>query len=102
MMGICAPFYKRITGEQVRCREARGQAAKVTVVSGPINNLILRWAECPLLGVKRTLVGGAAMSAFYPKRTSAGILPVNATQRPANVGPVIVVIVGGMNPTGAR
>src|SRR5215469_14934820 len=54
MMGICAPFYKRITGEQVRCREAEGQAAKVTVVSGPTNNLILRWAECPLLRVKRT------------------------------------------------
>ena len=26
--------------------------------------------QCPLLGVKRTLVGGAAMSAFDPKRTS--------------------------------
>src|SRR5262249_29275055 len=25
--------------------------------------------ECPLLGVKRTLVGDAAMSAFHPKRT---------------------------------
>ena len=51
-------------------REAKGQAAKVTVVSGPTNNLILRGAECPLLaqnghdatefqcpllGVKRTL-----------------------------------------------
>src|SRR5262249_42609074 len=56
MMGICAPFYKRNTGVQVRCREAKGQAAKVTVVSGPTNNLILRWAECPLLGVKRTSV----------------------------------------------
>jgi len=56
MMGICAPFYKRITGEQVRCREAKGQAAKVTVVLGPTNNLILKWAECPRLGVKRTSV----------------------------------------------
>ena len=27
--------------------------------------------RCPLLGVKRTLVGDAAMSAFDPKRTSA-------------------------------
>jgi hypothetical protein len=27
--------------------------------------------QCPLLGVKRTLVGGAAMSAFDPKRTFA-------------------------------
>jgi len=27
--------------------------------------------QCPLLGVKRTLVGDAAMSAFDPKRTSA-------------------------------
>jgi hypothetical protein len=25
--------------------------------------------QCPLLGVKRTLVGDAAMSAFDPKRT---------------------------------
>ena len=48
-MGTFAPFYKRITGEQVRCRKAKGRAAKVTVVSGPTNNLILRWAECPLL-----------------------------------------------------
>ena len=30
-----------------------------------------RGAACPLLGVKRTLVGGAAMSAFDPKRTLA-------------------------------
>src|SRR5262249_53511730 len=27
--------------------------------------------QCPLLGVKRTLVGGATMSAFDPKRTPA-------------------------------
>jgi len=27
--------------------------------------------QCPLSGVKRTLVGGASMSAFDPKRTSA-------------------------------
>jgi hypothetical protein len=28
--------------------------------------------QCPLLGVKQTLVGGAAMSAFDPKRTFGG------------------------------
>ena len=27
--------------------------------------------QCPLLGVKRTLIGGAPMSAIDPKRTSA-------------------------------
>ena len=50
-----------------------GQAAKVTVVSGPTNNLILRWAEC------LSAFGGKAdisrtfpqMSAFDPKATSA-------------------------------
>jgi len=26
-------------------------------------------SQCPLLGVKRTLIGSAAMSAFDPKRT---------------------------------
>ena len=29
--------------------------------------------QCPLLGVKRTSDGGASMSAFDPKRTSADI-----------------------------
>src|SRR5215831_17152223 len=33
----------------------------------PLGN---RTSPCPLLGVKRTLVGDAAMSAFDPKRTS--------------------------------
>ena len=32
--------------------------------------------QCPLLGVKRTLVGGAAMSAFDPKRTFQSARPI--------------------------
>jgi len=38
----------------------------------PRARLLPQSAErCPLLGVKQTLVGGAAMSAFDPKRTFA-------------------------------
>jgi hypothetical protein len=91
MMGICAPFYKRITGEQIRCREAKGQAAKVTV-SGPTNNLILRCAEGPLLaqsghpntfsqcllsGVKQTLIGSRRHQTVHQLKEPAD-LPVQA------------------------
>jgi hypothetical protein len=72
MMGICAPFYKRITGEQVRCREAKGQAAKVTVVLGPTNNLDFEMGGMSTFGgkadISRTF---PQMSAFDPKATSA-------------------------------
>ena len=39
---------------------------------------------CPLSGVKQTLIGDAAMSAFDPKRTWAvsKLLPCNLTQNP--------------------
>ena len=33
-----------------------------------------RAETCPLSGVKRTLIGHTAMSAYDPKRTSTGIL----------------------------
>jgi len=37
--------------------------------------------QCPLLGVKRTLVGGAPMSAFDPKPTQSAI-PILAAIQP--------------------
>jgi hypothetical protein len=37
--------------------------------------------ECPLLAVKRTLIGRAAMSAYDPKRTSALIVAPSVCSR---------------------
>jgi hypothetical protein len=39
--------------------------------------------ECPLSGVKRTLIGSAAMSAFDPKRTSKFVFRVNPNRASA-------------------
>ena len=50
--------------QATRSKRLGGRALTTTL-------LIAKWRldRCPLLGVKRTLVGGAAMSAFDPKRT---------------------------------
>src|SRR6516165_2891603 len=42
-------------------------------------------SQCPLLGVKRTLIGRAPMSAFDPKRTSVSAQPCRQPLRPCCV-----------------
>src|SRR5262249_19864465 len=43
-------------------------------------------SACPLSGVKRTLIGGAPMSAYDPKRTLFSPLPLRCTTSLPNIG----------------